>query len=368
MRALLCGGGTAGHVIPAIAIGEIIERNFKGAEIAFAGRCGGEENKAYRQTGHKLYEVDVCGLRRSLSINNVKSIFKMIKSSRVAYDIIKEFKPDVIIGTGGYVCYPFLRQGARLGIKTVLHESNVYPGLVTRVISKKCDAVMLNLEGTRKYLKSDENTVVVGNPTLSDFTAISKAEARRRIGVRDSEFLLVSFGGSLGAEVLNNTVGEMVSNYTFDGKRVRHVHSSGRKNYDTMKRNYPKAFEEKGNVKILPYIENMPILLTAADLAVTRSGAMTVSELCKSATPSILIPSPNVTANHQYVNATYMTERGAAVLIEEKDLTARGLYEKIAELMSSPERMAQMSRRARACAKKDTECAVVKVLSEILAL
>ena len=367
MRALLCGGGTAGHVIPAIAICEIIERNFKGSEIAFAGRCGGDENKAYRQTGHKLYEIDVSGLKRSPSINNIKSIFKMLKSSRVAVSIIKEFKPDIIIGTGGYVSYPFIRQGQRLGIKTVLHESNVSAGLVTKLLYKKCDKVMLNLGGTEKYLSGAKNTVVVGNPTLSDFGTISKAEARRRIGIKDTEFLIVSFGGSLGAEVLNNTVGEMLSEYTFEKKKVRHVHSSGRKNYDAMRKNYPKLFEEKKNVKIIPYIENMPILLTASDLAITRSGAMTISELCRTGTPSILIPSPNVTANHQYVNAAYMRERGAATMIEENELTAKKLYEEITTLMSSPDKMAQMSRCAHAVGKKDTERAITKVFLEILA-
>ena len=149
MRVLLCGGGTAGHVMPAIAMGEIIERAFPGSEIAFGSRSGGAENKAYEASGHKLYTIDVCGMKRSFSINNIKSVFKALNSSRVAKRVIKDFNPDLIIGTGGYVCYPFIKAGVRLGIKTVLHESNVTPGLVTRLLCRKCDKVMLNHEETK---------------------------------------------------------------------------------------------------------------------------------------------------------------------------------------------------------------------------
>lgn len=366
MRALLCGGGTAGHVIPAIAIGEIIERNFPNSEIAYAGRRGGDENKAYRKTGRKLYEVDVRGLQRSLSINNIKTVFKMIKSSRNAREIIKEFKPDVIIGTGGYVCYPFLRQGQRLGVKTLLHESNVSPGLVTRMLCRKCDKVMLNLEGTKAYLKSTKNSVAVGNPTLTDFGVMSKTEARARIGVKENEILIVSFGGSLGADILNKTVGEMINKYTSKNKRIRHIHSTGRSNFEKMKKEFPELFRSSYNVKILPYIDNMPTLLTACDLAITRSGAMTVSELCRSGAASILIPSPNVTANHQYVNAAYMRDTGAALLIEESELTAKKLYEETASLIGSQKRMKEMSENALSAAKRDTEELIVKTLRDVL--
>ena len=228
MRVLLCGGGTSGHVMPAIAMAEIIEGHYPGAVIAFGGRMGGDENKAYVKTGRKLYTVDIQGFKRSLSINNVKSIFKTIKSGRVAFSIINEFKPDLIIGTGGYVCYPFIRSGQRMGIKTAIHESNVSPGLVTRMLGRKCDAVMLNLDGTKKYLKSTKNAVVVGNPTRSGFGSVSKTEARRRLGIKDREVLIISFGGSLGATLLNKTIGEMIHRYTRSVTGVRHLHSTGR--------------------------------------------------------------------------------------------------------------------------------------------
>ena len=367
MRVLLCGGGTAGHVMPAIAMGEIIEKNFKNSEIAFAGRVGGDENLAYEKTGHKLYTLDISGLRRSLSINNVKSIIKIIKSGRKAIEIINDFKPDIIIGTGGYVCYPFIRQGQRLKIKTMLHESNVAPGLVTKLLHRKCDKVMLNLEGTKKHLSGAKNTVVVGNPIRSDFGKISKAEARRRLGIREEETLVVSFGGSLGADLLNRTVCEMIKDYTLGDKKIRHIHSTGKAHFEEIKSAYPMLFEGARNVKILPYIDNMPTLLIAADIAITRSGAMTISEICRCKAPSILIPSPNVTANHQYLNAEYLKGLGAAVLIEEKSLTPNKLYGEIRALVSSPERMKEMSRRTRSAYKKDTESEIIRVLRETVA-
>lgn len=366
MRVLLCGGGTAGHVMPAIAMGEIIESSFPGSEIAFGSRSGGAENKAYEVSGHKLYTVDVRGLKRSLSINNIKSIFMALNSSRVAKDVIKDFNPDLIIGTGGYVCYPFIKAGVRLGIKTVLHESNVAPGLVTRLIGKKCDKVMLNHEETKKHLRYTKNTVTVGNPIRSDFRNIRRSDARRMLGVRDGEILIVSFGGSLGAEILNTTVAEMISRYTLSDNRIRHVHATGRCHFEDMKAKYPLLFRSARGVSILPYIDNMPLYLTAADLAITRSGAITVSELCRSATPSILIPSPNVTGNHQYYNAKHLSDLGAAILIEEKDLTPGRLYSEINSIITSLPKLKSMKKRAAEAEKPDVDGAIIRALTDIM--
>ena len=366
MRVLLCGGGTAGHVIPAIAMGEIVEKHFEGSIIAFGGREGGDENRAYLKTGHKLYTVDIRGLQRSLSVNNIKSIFKVLKSGRDVMSIIKEFKPDLIIGTGGYVCYPFVRQGQRFGIPTMLHESNAYPGLVTRLLGKRCDRVMLNLEETKNHLKGFKNTAVVGIPTLTEFGTLSKSEARRRLGIQSGEMLIVSFGGSLGAERMNLEIADMISRYEKEKSNVRYIHSTGRSHYSKIKESYPRLFSAAESIKIVPYIENMPILLSAADLAITRSGAITVCELCRSATPAILIPSPNVTANHQYKNAKHAEELGFAEVIEEKDLTAELLHDRISELIQKPKRLEKMSRAARSACSINTEDAVCKLIRELI--
>lgn len=366
MRVLLCGGGTAGHVMPAIAMGQIIERGFPRSKVAYAGRVGGGENKAYEASGRPVYTLDICGLSRSLNINCIKSIIKILKSGRKAREIIKDFKPDIIIGTGGYVCYPFIRQGQRLGIKTVIHESNVSPGLVTKLLHRRCDRVMINLEGTKKHLGNAKNITVVGNPTRSDFGKLSRTEARRKLGIRDTEVLIVSFGGSLGAQILNNTVMDMIKSYAVGDRKIRHIHSTGKAHIDKAKADFPDLFSRADNVKILPYIDDMPTVLTAADLAITRSGAITVSELCRCGTPSILIPSPNVTANHQYVNAEYMRSIGASVLIEERSLTPNKLYSEVRALINDSARMKSMSARARSACRRDTEQTIVSVISEVM--
>ena len=365
MRVLLCGGGTAGHVIPAIAMGEMIQKHFRNSVIAFAGRSGGDENRAYLKTGHRLYTVDILGISHSLSINNAKSFIKVLKSSRKATEVLKEFKPDLIIGTGGYVCYPFIRQGQRLGIPTMIHESNAYPGLVTRLLGKRCDCVMLNISETQNYLKRKDNVTVVGIPTLTEFNSVSKIEARRKLGIKAGELLIVSFGGSLGSGALNETIPELIMRYTSKLPNVRHVHSTGRANYDDIKKRFPSLFSADNRVKIVPYIENMPLLLTAADLAITRSGAITLAELSRSATPSILIPSPNVTANHQYKNAQYAKTLGMAEILEENELTPETVNSLISDFIKCPTKLEAMSRAAAYAYPNNAETSIIQLIGKL---
>ncbi len=366
MKVLLCGGGTAGHVMPAIAMAEIIKKHFPDSSIAFAGRKGGSENDSYKKTGHKLYEIEISGISRSLSINNIKTIFIVIKSGRLARTIIKEFNPDLIIGTGGYACYPFIRQGQRMNIKTIIHESNVCPGLVTKLLSGRCDKVLLNLEGSKEYLKKSENAIVVGNPTRATFNTLTKSEARRILGINDHQTLIVSFGGSLGADMINNAICKFISSYTINKKSIVHIHSTGKTHYNKVKSDFLQLFEKKENIRILPFIENMPTALTAADIAITRSGAITISELCRSRTPSILIPSPNVTGNHQDANARYMQKIGASIVIEEKDLNEDSLKHEIFELLQKPNKLKFMANCAYQAYQKNTEKLFVEVIRGLI--
>ena len=235
-----------------------------------------------------------------------------------------------------------------------MHESNIFPGLVTRILGKGCDKLLLNYEETKSYLKSTKNTVVVGNPIRRSFSLMSKEEARRRLGIRQDEIFIVSFGGSLGAEVMNEAIIDFINNYTISKKRIKHVHVAGRTHYDVLKKKHPDLFKKHTTVEIVPYIEDMPLYLSAADIAITRSGAMTISELCHSATPSILIPSPNVTSNHQYKNAKHLEKAGAAIVIEENDLNGKILYDTVSKLIDDTELMRKMSQRARSSYQKNT--------------
>ena len=362
MRVLLCGGGTAGHVMPAIAMAEIIKKHFPKAAIAFVGREGGKENEAYVRTGHKLYEIKISGFSRSFSINNIKTVFNVIKSGRLAKSIINDFKPDIIIGTGGYVCYPLIRQGQRLNIKTIIHESNASPGLVTKLLGGRCDKVLLNIASTEKYLKRTDNIAVVGNPLRRDFSYLTKSDARKRLGIKDAQVLIVSFGGSLGSEVLNKHICDLISRYTLKDNKLVHIHSTGRSHFDRVKAEHPKLFSTSDNIRILPYIEDVPTALIAADIAITRSGAMTISELCRSKTASILIPSPNVTANHQLINAKEMERIGASVVIEEKALSSELLNQEIRRIIDTKDLLRDMAENAHLAFPKNTEKIIASIL------
>lgn len=366
MRILLCGGGTAGHVMPAVAMAEIIEKSFPECVIAFAGRKNGKENDAYRRTGRQLYEIDIQGIRRSLSLNNIKTVFKLIKSSRVAEQIIMKFNPDIIIGTGGYVCFPFIRIGQRKNIKTVLHESNASPGLVTKLLGKRCDKVLLNLDCAKHNLKRRDNVEIVGNPTRHSFNTITKNDAKKALGVKKEQILIVSFGGSLGSEVLNETVCEFINQYTVNNKAIIHIHATGKSKYDGIISKYPQFAKECHNVRIVPYIDDMPTVLTAADIAITRSGAITIAELCHSKTPSILVPSPNVSANHQLINAQYMQRMGASVVIEEKDLTPNRINELISDLTKNTLKLKSMSNNAYKLCNKRTAESITNSIKHLL--
>lgn len=335
MRVLFCGGGTAGHVMPALAISKILKKGISDVECAFVGRSGGPENRSILREGERLYTVDIHGFRRSLSPKNLIVLIKLIKSMKVAKGIIRDFRPDIIIGTGGYVCYPILRMGQRMKIKTVLHESNVYPGLVTRILARRCEKVLLSSAESIGYLKAESKTEVVGNPVRDGFRLISRDEARRKMGIGKKDFFIVSFGGSLGAAIINDRIADLMSAFSLYTLNVQHLHSVGASNYEDMKKRYPRLCQKAGKCKIVAYIDDMPTALAAADLAITRSGAMTLTELAAVGVASILIPSPNVTANHQYINAKHLSDAGAAIVIEEKDLTTEKLLKTVRELHSN---------------------------------
>ncbi len=366
MRILFCGGGTAGHVMPEIAMCEMAIKNIRDTQVAFVGRQNGNENKTIVNSGYKLYTIDIQGLSRSLSLKNIAAIFKLIRSKSDSVKIIREFNPDLIIGTGGYVCFPIIRQGQKMGIPTIIHESNAYPGLVTRMLGSGCTSVLLNFEGACKNLKRKDNVKVVGNPLRMDFKNVTREAARKAIGISDKEVLIVSFGGSLGAEVINNTIIAMMYKFSTHDNRIRHIHATGQSHYNEIEKAHPRLSKGLNGCRIVSYIENMPILMRAADIAITRSGAMTLSELAYAKTPSILIPSPNVVANHQYENAKFACEVGGAVMIEECELNTDTLITHVRALLEDPERRKEMSVNLSKLAKVDTEKKIIDAIKSAI--
>jgi UDP-N-acetylglucosamine--N-acetylmuramyl-(pentapeptide) pyrophosphoryl-undecaprenol N-acetylglucosamine transferase len=330
MRVILCGGGTAGHVSPAIAIAEELRLIDKKCEILFIGRDGGRENTAVTKSGIRLETIKVQGLIRSLKIENIKRIITAIEAKNQAKKIIQEFKPDVVMGTGGYVCWPVISAAKSLGYPVAIHESNVFPGLSTKLVARKCDLVFLNKEQTRAYLSAKTKTIVVGNPLKSEFLNTTRTEARLRLGLRNDEIFIISFGGSGGAQIINDLMIAVIKEYSSNEKNIRHIHATGEKYYSDLS-DIDRGYN-KNNCRILSYINDMSTMIKAADIAICRSGAMTISELCEGGVCSILIPSPNVTDNHQYKNARILSDIGAAILIEEKNLSKEVLINAINEL------------------------------------
>ena len=324
MKIILTGGGTAGHVYPALAMAEAIAEKYPDAEFVFIGRDGGEENKAVSLAGYRAYTLDVVGISRRLTLQNLGALRKALRAVGRAKAIIRNETPDMVIGTGGYVCWPVLRAATAANIPSLIHESNAYPGLVTRLLAKRCDAVLLGFGQAEEYLKGARRVYTVGNPVRAAFGVTDKAEARRALGIPQNELFILSYGGSLGAERINDAVlGWM--NYAREHRyRLTHVHATGRRYFDEASRRLSSA-GSRPSLRILPYIDNMPLWLSAADLAITRSGAMTVAELCAAKVPSILIPSPNVTDDHQRKNALEVQRGGKAILLPESELSAESL-------------------------------------------
>ena len=358
MRVLMTGGGTSGHVNPALAIAETVEMNAPGSEIAFVGTPRGIENKLVPAAGYKLYHVDVRGIRRSLSPANIRAAYLALTSPYRAKDIIKEFKPDIVIGTGGYVSWPVARAAQMMGIPTMLHESNAYPGVAVKMLAHKTDKLLLNFAKTAEYLKKcpPEKTVVVGNPLRHGFSPdTDKKAARHAIGADGYEKVILSYGGSMGAQYVNEAVLAMMRDYTGKHPEILHTLAVGSIEWDDARAMFARyGLEGKPNLRLVEYIYDMPQQMAASDLLICRAGAMTISEVAMMRRPAIFIPSPNVTENHQYKNALVLAEAGAAVIIEEKDLDGGArLTETVTELIGDDERRISMGDAAGAFAVGD---------------
>ncbi len=350
MRAVLSGGGTAGHINPAISIAKKILEQEPDSQILFVGTPTGMENRLVEKAGFPIRHIEVQGIKRKFTAENIKAAYLAFTGVGKAKKILKEFRPDVVIGTGGYVSWPVLRAASKMKIPTLIHEQNAFPGLTTRRLSKYVDRVCLSFEASRSYFQGKEKKLVLtGNPVDPQVGKLSRAKCRSELGIT-APFLL-SFGGSLGATVINRAMFYTAKEYSAK-KPVFHTHVFGKREYASyMDLEKEEQICRFGNVKFCEYLYDMPRQLTAADLVVCRAGAITLAELAIMEKPAILIPSPNVTDNHQYKNALVYQEAGAAVLMEESDLTEEKLAKKIAELLTSPEKLRTMSKNMKKLAQ-----------------
>ena len=341
MRVLMTGGGTGGHVNPALAIANTIQQNDPDAVIAYVGTKKGIENKLVPKAGYPLYYVEIQGLRRSMSPANLKAAYLAATSPHKAKAILEEFKPDLVVGTGGYVSWPVVKAAADMGIPTALHESNAIAGVAVKMLQKYVDRIYLNFEKTGETLSCEpEKLMKVGNPVMNGFNSMTREEAREKLGIPDKyKYILLSYAGSMGAEKVNDAVLCVMREFTAKHPEVYHIHATGSIELELCTSQFKEmGLDKYENIELVEYIYDMPTKMAAADLTINRAGAMTVSELAITGKCAIFIPSPNVAENHQYKNAKVLYDAGAAALFEEKDLVdgAKPLIEEV-EMLLSPE-------------------------------
>ena len=356
MRVLMTGGGTGGHVNPAIAIADMIRKNIPGSEIAFVGTEHGIENKLVPESGYALHHVKVKGFSRRhlISKANVEAAIYAVTSPLAARRIIRKFRPDVVIGTGGYVSWPLIVAASREGIPTIVHESNATPGLTVKKLQRYANEILVNFSETAEELKQAERVIRVGNPLRGDFGRYTKEEARQALGIRDDEVFILSYGGSMGAEKVNEAMLTVMKQYDLSNPSVRHLHATGKLEYEESMRAYREAgLDGNDRIRMQEYIYDMPMQMAAADIVICRAGAMTLTELSMMGKAAILIPSPNVTNNHQYKNAAVLARANAAVLLEEKDMSEERIVSTVRELVENADLRASLERKITEFADED---------------
>ncbi len=363
MRVLLAGGGTGGHINPALAIASIIKAHEPDSEFLFAGTPNGMEMKLVPQAGYKVEPIKVAGFQRKLTIKNIqrniKALCYLTTAGHRAKQIINGFKPDVVIGTGGYVSGPIVMQATKMGIPTLIHEQNAYPGITNKLLARKVSKVMLTVKEALEYFEKQDgeiNYTVTGLPVRPDILGRSKQQSRQQLGFDDA-LCILSFGGSLGAGCINSTMTEAIKWHVGNGFKINHIHGYG----GMGKESVPQALEEAGiplkssRLRVTEYINDMDVCLSASDLVICRAGASTLAELEACGKASILIPSPNVAGNHQFYNAKVLEKAGAAIVIEQKDVTNEKIIEIIKDIYNNPAKLARMSENAKKLYIPDTD-------------
>lgn len=371
MKVLLAGGGTAGHINPALAIAGYIKQKQPEAQILFIGNKTGMEQRLVKNAGYEIKSITISGFQRSLSpkstVANIRTARRTVTSSMEAKKIIAEFMPDICIGTGGYVSGPVVRTAAKMGIPCIIHEQNAYPGVTNKMLSKRVKKVMLAVDAAKKYF-NDVDVVITGNPVRGEILTADKAQSRKKLGL-DQRPLVLSFGGSLGARKVNEAAAELIARSAKDG-RYQHIHAYGGNNewFTELLKEKGVNLDECPNLDIRPYIDNMNECMAAADLVICRAGAITLSEVQAMGKPAILIPSPNVAENHQYHNAMALVNKGAAELIEESELSGEELIKKADSMLGDPEKLQKISENCKKMAITDANERIYSVVKKVLKL
>ena len=372
MNVIFTCGGTGGHINPAIAVANILKERNPDTKFLFIGAQGHMEEKLVPAAGFELVTLPGSGLSRKLNMAGIKKNVNAVKCVLSAVGkcrkIIREFGADVVVGTGGYASFPALLAASQLKVPTVVHEANAVPGLTTKMAAAIADRVLVCFEESVKYYKKPDQVEVVGMPVRQEFLCGNKQEARKELGIADGKPVMVSAFGSQGAKVMNETMADMMPLEQADGFPFHHIHATGSFGKEWM----PKRVKDNGvdyenqpMLDIREYIYNMPTVMAAADVIIGRAGSATCNEIAAAGVPCILIPSPNVTNNHQEKNARVLEEAGGAVVVLEKDCSPEKMYELIRQLMNDENRRSEMTGALHGLVKSDSAQRICDIVEEL---
>ncbi|MBQ6889720.1 MAG: undecaprenyldiphospho-muramoylpentapeptide beta-N-acetylglucosaminyltransferase [Oscillospiraceae bacterium] len=371
MNIVFTCGGTAGHINPAIAVANEIMLRHPDANILFIGATGHMEEKLVPQAGYAIKAFPASGMSRKLSFSGIKKNVGAVKNVMSAVSgckkIFKDFKPDVIVGTGGYASYPALKAGKAMKIPICVHEANAMPGLTTKMAAKFADRVLVCFEESVKHYKHPERATVVGMPVRQEFIYSDKEAARKALGLDERPLVLSTFG-SQGAKMMNLAMADFMKLEQDNGFPYQHIHGVGSFGWGWMPDKLKEVgvdLENANGLDLREYIYDMPTCMAAADVIISRAGASSLNEIAATGTPCILIPSPNVTDNHQEKNARAIERQGGAVVILEKDCTAQLLYDTVAQLLSDEERYNAMSTALKASVMIDSARRICQISEEL---
>ena len=370
MKILFAAGGTGGHINPALAAAGEIRERYPDAEILFVGAKGKMEAKLVPNAGFNLKTIRIAGFQRKISIENIfrniLAIIYLVLSPLSVRKIIKAFAPDVVVGFGGYVSGPVVQMAAKMGIPTAIHEQNAYPGVTNKTLAKTVDRVMLTAEEAEKHLSSKNPPVVTGLPVRGEMLRADREKSRKELGIRDNQKLVLSMGGSLGALTINNAMVDLISEY-HNNENLYFLHAMGQYGLWVPDKLKEKGVQTEGkNVEIREYISDMDRCMSAADLVICRAGASSLSELQAMGKASILVPSPNVSENHQFHNAMALVNKGAALVVEEKDLTKEKMAELFESLVFDDEKRLTVEANAKAMAVMDAKEKIADIIVSLV--
>lgn len=370
-RVIFTCGGTAGHVNPAIALAQLIHEKNPAAEFLFVGAERGLEKDLVPKAGYAFRTVHISSFHRSVKPREIKhnliSVYNLMRAPREARSILKEFRPDVVIGTGGYASFPVVKEAAKAGIPTAVHESNIVPGLTTKMLEPYADRIMVGFESCRQHYQHPDKVIVTGTPVRGDFFQLTREAAKEKLGVNDGRPLIVSFWGSLGASGMNRQMADFLA-LEAEKEPFHHIHAAGKSGYPQV----CQLLEEKGvdlkrhpSLDLREYIYDMATAMRAADLVICRAGASTISELTALGVPALIVPSPYVTNNHQEKNARALEEAGGAVVLVESECSAQTMFQKTCAILHDDSRRSDMGKKMEALGIRDATERIYQTILEI---